>query len=132
MRNKIADTVKISALSACICLSACGKKPVEEVDLAKTSLGAVRSALQVYYADHEGKFPGTLTELALDGRYLKAIPEVKLPGHPATSAVIYIAAPSVNPKSLTDSGGFAYYNSDKYPDTKGIVLLNCTHASLWD
>jgi len=130
MTNKTKNIIKFSALSACLCLSACGKKkaPQEEIDPAKAALTVVRAALQGYYGDHEGKFPAALDELTKDGKYLAVLPKVKLPGHAESSAVLYVTAPAVNARDLTDAGGYAYYGSDKYPDTKGTLVLNCTHA----
>ena len=105
-------------------LAGCGKQPGP-----REHLSAVRSALQVYYGDNEGKFPDTLAELTKNGKYLLELPKVDLPGHRASNAVKYISGPTLSPKNLTDEGGYAYYNSDKYPDTKGAVVLNCTHAN---
>lgn len=119
--------LKLAALplAAVALLSGCGGKQPGP----REHLSAVRSALQVYYGDHEGKFPDTLDELTRDGKYLVGLPKVDLPGHRASNAVKYVAAPTLDPKNLTDEGGYAYYNSDKYPDTKGAVVLNCTHAN---
>lgn len=109
--------------------SSCGERPGEEKDRTYAPLSQIRSALQAYYGDHEGRFPDSLDELTKDGRYLKELPKADLPGHRDSSAVLYVAGPSLDPKHLNDAGGYAYYNSDKYPDTKGAVVFNCTHAN---
>src|SRR5438270_8147958 len=45
----------------------------------KGALGAVRSALSIYYADNEGNYPGDdLAILTTNAKYLAAIPPVTL------------------------------------------------------
>jgi hypothetical protein len=127
MKNIKNIAIGLSLLAAvCACLTAC-RKPAEKVDESKVRLAAVRSAVQAYYGDHEGQFPATLDELLKDGKYLKALPELELPGHMASAKVKNVAAPEVAPANLDDAGGYAYYNSPKYPDTFGTVVINCTH-----
>ncbi|MHB0996642.1 MAG: hypothetical protein ACYC2I_09765 [Elusimicrobiales bacterium] len=110
-------------------LAACGKKPkAEKADPAYLALAQVRAAVQAYYNDHEGKFPDSLDELTRGGRYLKQLPKAPLAKHRDTNAVLLVSGRALDKKHLTDAGGYAYYNSDKYPDTKGAVVLNCTHA----
>lgn len=62
----------------------------------KGSLGAVRSAINIYYADNEGVYPGDLNvDLTTSSKYLQAIPSVSIPavadqdnpGHPSSSLV---------------------------------------------
>src|SRR5258706_15403510 len=48
----------------------------------KANLGAIRSALSIYYADAEGSYPtdsNNLDSLTTGGRYLTAIPQTVLP-----------------------------------------------------
>ncbi len=40
----------------------------------KANLGSIRSALSIYYADNEGKFPTELQTLAYNKKYLPIIP----------------------------------------------------------
>ena len=40
----------------------------------KGNLGALRSALSIYYGDTEGTIPTTLDSLAVNGKYLQNIP----------------------------------------------------------
>lgn len=131
MKKMFKPAVGIFLLAAAASLAACGKKaPQPEKPAAPPAeLTAVRSALQAYYGDHEGKYPATLAELVGEGKYLKELPLVKIPGHPASNAVKYIQAKELAPENLDDAGGFAYYNSGKYPDTMGAVVLNCKHKS---
>src|SRR4051812_11393360 len=54
----------------------------------KGSLGSLRSALTIYYADNEGQYPSNLAALTDDARILAAIPVAKgLPEHGDSSAV---------------------------------------------
>ena len=45
----------------------------------KGGLGAMRSALSIYSADMEGQFPYDLSSLTINGKYLTAIPMLRLP-----------------------------------------------------
>jgi hypothetical protein len=126
MKNIMNAALKLSVLAAFAGLAAC-RKPAQKVDESKLRLAAVRTAVQAYYYDHDGKFPATLDELAKDGRYLKELPPLELPGHTATNKVEYVSAREVSPGNLDDSGGYAYYNSPKYPDTLGTVVINCNN-----
>jgi hypothetical protein len=125
-RNIMNTAVKLSFVAAFACLAAC-RKPAEKADESKLRLAAVRTAVQAYYYDHDGQFPATLDELIKDGKYLKELPALELPGHAANNKVQYISAMEVLPKNLDDAGGYAYYNSPKYPDSLGTVVINCTH-----
>src|SRR5260221_2592206 len=61
----------------------------------KGNLGALRSALSIYYGDMEGWYPtDTLVSLTLNGKYMTSIPVAKLPavsglnaGHTDSSVV---------------------------------------------
>ena len=90
-------------------------------------LSAVRSALQVYYGDTEGVFPETLAVISSGGKYMSGLHTLKLPGHKETNEVLYLSGPVMDPSKLTDTGGYAYYNSKEYPQTYGMVIINCTH-----
>lgn len=126
MKNHLRLAVLLVAAAA---LAACGKKTeAEKLPAEYRALAQVRAAVQAYYNDHEGKFPDSLEELTKDGRYLKELPKAPLAKHRDVNTVINVAAAALDAKHLTDAGGYAYYNSDKYPDTRGAVLLNCTHA----
>src|SRR5690349_10264107 len=74
----------------------------------KGNLGAVRSALSIYYGDMEGWYPAdTLVTLTSASKYLTAIPVAKLPqspnnvGHGDSTAVA--ASTTQN-----DAGGWVY------------------------
>ncbi|HOX22549.1 MAG TPA: hypothetical protein PLL10_03720 [Elusimicrobiales bacterium] len=70
---------------------------------AKAALGALRNALTMYFGDHQGKYPETLT--ALVPKYIKAIPVLELPGYKATSEV-----------TLAKAVSSSFYGVDFYAD----------------
>ena len=128
MKNLFKLAAGILIFAGAAGLSACKKKPAPEKPSAPPAeLTEVRSAIQAYYGDNEGKYPASLNELAGEGKYLKELPKVKIPGHAASNAVKYIQAKELAPENLDDAGGYAYYNSEKYPDTMGALVLNCKH-----
>jgi prepilin-type N-terminal cleavage/methylation domain-containing protein len=94
----------------------------------KGNLGALRSALSIYYGDMEGWYPSDdLTVLAVSNRYMAAIPIAKLPaitalnvGHGDTALV----TPQTSP---TDLGGWSYDNASADPNW-GRLLANCSHS----
>lgn len=93
---------------------------------SKGSLGAIRSALNIYYADLEGEFPDTLT--ALTGKYIQSIPVSKTPNYHADTSVTLLATVA------GDAGGWLYNNtigSQSY----GGLFVNCSHtdtkSSVW-
>ena len=54
----------------------------------KGNLGSIRSALSIYYSDLEGQFPSNLYSLTVAGKYLTAIPAMKLPDYHASTTII--------------------------------------------
>lgn len=87
------------------------------------NLGAVRSALSIYYGDLEGAYPEDLRALTVQGKYLTAIPKVKIPVHHWASAKVH-AGPAPD-----DAGGW-YYNNVPGDANIGTVLINCTHTDV--
>ena len=132
MKNTHKLAIVVLALAAAAGLAAC-KKPAPAAKKTASpppaELTEVRNAIQAYYGDHEGKYPATLNELLGEGRYLKELPKVKTPGHSASNAVKYLQAKELAPENLDDAGGYAYYNSGKYPATMGALVLNCKHKN---
>src|SRR5580658_2138983 len=52
----------------------------------KGNLGAIRSALSIYYGDMEGQYPGIVEGLTTAGKYIQTIPIAKTPSyHPDSS-----------------------------------------------
>lgn len=84
-------------------------------------LGALRSALSIYYGDLEGVYPRSLDALTVNGKYLKDIPDAKVPGaHQASSSVLLGKTPD-------DAGGWLYNNVQGDANV-GNVMVNCTHT----
>jgi general secretion pathway protein G len=106
---------------------------------SKGNLGALRSAMSIYYGDMEGSYPANVTALTIGGKYLSALPLAKAPNYHADgSAVVTLADPAdmitatnANP---TNVGGW-YYNNQATNANVGNVLVNCTHTdtkgSIW-
>ncbi|MBI5744775.1 MAG: hypothetical protein HY952_09535 [Elusimicrobia bacterium] len=122
--NKIAFVFMLALAAAP--LAGCNRAP-KDGSAAKGSLSSVRSALQTYYGDAEGVFPDNLGAVSGGGKYLAALPKLKLPGHGETADVLYLSGPAIDPAKLTDTGGYAYYNDKNYPQTYGALIINCTH-----
>lgn len=96
----------------------------------KGNLGALRSALTIYYADMEGVRPrDDLSCLLSNAHYIAAseIPPADYPAFPgenlghATSSVVHA---EINP---TDAGGWSYDNFDTDANW-GRLLANCSHS----
>ena len=99
----------------------------------KGSLGAIRSALAVYYGDWEGWFPvEESTPLScMMPKYIKAIPRAKIPkakdygtpGHPDSNTVVEASSITV----ITDTGGWSY-NPMSTDVGWGDIFVNCSHV----
>lgn len=95
--------------------------PNLNVDSPQASLGAMRSAMSIYYGDMEGQYPADLAALALGGRYIESLPMVGPAGfHPPTSA-------ARNGTMPTDEGGWLYNNVATDMNGRNITI-NCTHT----
>ena len=54
----------------------------------KGNLGAMRSALSIYYGDMEGMYPDNFYSLTVGGKYVGAISSLKVPDyHPSTTII---------------------------------------------
>jgi prepilin-type N-terminal cleavage/methylation domain-containing protein len=92
----------------------------------KGNLGAVRSALAIYYGEQEGSYPTDDLSilLASNRKYIESIPNVKVPPfHRDTNAVLTVS--SLSATNFTDAGGWAYVNTPNASQW-GILLVNCT------
>jgi len=91
----------------------------------KGSLSSLRSALQGYYGDHEGKFP---TDLAiLVPKYLKYMPMTITASHGRVRGdIFYLSGKDFREGRFTDTGGWAYVNTPGDPEF-GTLVVNCTH-----
>lgn len=106
----------------------------------KGSLGAVRSALSIYYGDTEGSYPGNLfTGLTNANRYMPAVGNAASlgnftipknsnanPGHDYGNVG---SAAGVQQGAVNDATALAYNTAD------GSVIVNCSHndtkGTLW-
>ena len=89
----------------------------------KGNLGAIRSALSIYYGDMEGYYPLNADTLTISGKYLSAVPKAKTPAyHPD-------AASFTNASVIADSaaGGWRY-NNVTGDANYGTLWVNCTHT----
>ena len=89
--------------------------------LTKGNLGAIRSALSIYYGDNEGNFPyDDLTSISNNGRYLLKFPITRIqPYHSDTTLV----TPET---SVSETGGWSYNNSDDSAGW-GNIHVGCLH-----
>jgi prepilin-type N-terminal cleavage/methylation domain-containing protein len=88
---------------------------------SKGNLGAIRSALSIYYGDLEGQYPATMESLTIAGKYLTAVPAAKAPNYHSDTSVIR------NATTANDGGGWNY-NNTLTDSNLGTVLVNCTHT----
>ena len=96
---------------------------------SKGNLGAIRSALSIYYGDMEGQYPGNLASMTIAGKYLNPVPSARAPNyHPDTSTVLEGAS------SSNDGAGWLYNNINGDANV-GSLFVNCTHTdtkgSIW-
>lgn len=121
----------------------------------KGNLGAIRSAMSVFYADNEGQYPQlveSLSFLTVNGKYLTAIPSHSMPPyHPSStqSSASWECGPpypcinfGMSNELAMDAAGsmlgytLAWFIDDDPQDANfGSVLLDCGHTdskgSLW-
>jgi hypothetical protein len=95
----------------------------------KKGLSSLRSAIAVYYADNNGKYPGTnIAKDLVEKGYIEKIPYAYIPRHNHKKSN-YIT--TTNLDKNTDSGGWAY-KVDDTPDssgrTKGRIWINCSQG----
>jgi prepilin-type N-terminal cleavage/methylation domain-containing protein len=95
----------------------------------KGSLGAIRSALTIYYSDLEGQYPSAIGSLTTSGKYMSTIPTARTPDYHIDSSSDFEGS-SVCPGgtcTVTDGAGWGYDNTfnDQY---FGYFLVNCTHT----
>jgi prepilin-type N-terminal cleavage/methylation domain-containing protein len=109
----------------------------------KGKLGALRSALNIYYADNEGTYPWVdLASLSAGGKYLDAIPSISIPTVPIhVPSNIVSGYPDVADDSSFQGNGVAWKTNGSAFGTgtrASAVWVNCTHTdsggrtwSLW-
>lgn len=108
----------------------------------KGNLGAIRSALSVYYSDNEGKYPGASADGAdanlniLVPTYLDAFPTVKTGRgeHADVSSVHAYRGTTYDSKgdaTITDDGQWGYWYNGAAAGAVGTyagVFVSCTHT----
>lgn len=85
------------------------------------NLGAIRSALSIYYGDMEGYYPVDPMSITVNGKYISKVPRAKTPNYHDDSDEIRTG------RIFTDKGGFLY-NSDPHDANNGTLWVNCTHT----
>jgi general secretion pathway protein G len=96
-------------------------------DATKAGLSSLRSAIAIYYGEHNGAYPdeNIVKELVEDGQYIEKIPYVYLDHHKKSNKIL-LSNFAENP----DSGQWAY-KADNTDDltgrVKGEIWINCAH-----
>ena len=97
----------------------------------KGNLGAVRSALSIYYGDMEGQYPAQMASMTIAGKYLGTVPLVKTPSYHADTSV------EDNGFSHNADGlnGEWWFDNEATSPNLGQISVNCTHTdskgSIW-
>jgi prepilin-type N-terminal cleavage/methylation domain-containing protein len=95
---------------------------------SKGNLGAIRSALSIYYGDLEGQYPDNMASLTIAGKYLQVIPSAKAPNYHGDTSTVNLGG------AADDASGWMYNNITGNANI-GNVLVNCTHTdskgSVW-
>jgi prepilin-type N-terminal cleavage/methylation domain-containing protein len=86
------------------------------------NLGAVRSALSIYYGDMEGQYPTDVNSLTVNTKYMKALPLAKVPPHHGD------ANAATNTSSTVQDGGGWAYNNMTTASNFGNIWVRCTHT----
>ena len=99
---------------------------------SKGNLGAVRSAMSIYYGDMEGTYPALMASLTIAGKYLTVIPMAKMPNYHADANTEVAGA--LSGLGDTAAGGWYYVNAATDANI-GNILVKCTHTdtkgSVW-
>jgi type II secretory pathway pseudopilin PulG len=89
----------------------------------KAHLGALRSAVTVYYADNDSRYPVGDPAPSLIPKYLQAVPECWTAPHGASREVRTYGA------GVADGGEWGYWLPGAAPeDVQGRFFVSCTHA----
>ena len=95
----------------------------------KGNLGAIRSALSIYYGDLEGLYPMNAAVLTVSGKYLGSMPNAKTPNYHGDSGSFANSS-----GAASDAGGWKY-NNVMGDANYGTLWVNCTHTdskgSIW-
>lgn len=88
------------------------------------NLGAVRSALSIYYGDLEGLYPEDTAALTKDAKYITEIPKAKTMHHPHTADIVFYPG-----EAALDTGAWGYVN-DPADANYGRLFVDCTHTDM--
>ncbi len=90
---------------------------------SKGNLGALRSAMSIYYGDMEGQYPSTVDALTIGGKYIGLIPAARTPNyHPEANGTTLFSV-----FGLLDVGGWAYMDVATNANMSN-VYVSCTHT----
>src|SRR5437879_4560730 len=97
---------------------------------SKGNLGALRSAMSIYYGDMAGQYPATVDALTIGGKYLGLVPAAKAPNYHTDNSATTLFSVS----GLNDVGGWAYMDLATNANMSN-VYVNCSHTdtkgSIW-
>jgi prepilin-type N-terminal cleavage/methylation domain-containing protein len=109
---------------------------------SKGNLGAIRSALSIYYGDMGGQYPSDMLALTTSSKYLADIPMAKTPNYHSDSSteslytggcVLTIANDWLNNAGSAPAGWT--YCPTVADSNYGYVMVNCSHTdtkgSVW-
>ena len=98
----------------------------------KGDLGAIRSALSIFYGDKEGLYPSD-PNTELIPKYMSQIPEIHLEHHQASKTIRIIT--QFNGKDLKsaveDTGRWTYVGDPASPNF-GSIFIDCSHNDAKD
>src|ERR1035437_5755301 len=75
---------------------------------SKGNLGAIRSALSIYYGDMEGQYPSQIKGLTVAGKYLAVVPNAKTPNYHTDTSTEVDGTNAVD--DAVNTGQWAYNN----------------------
>jgi prepilin-type N-terminal cleavage/methylation domain-containing protein len=95
----------------------------------KGNLGALRSALTIYYGDMEGQYPATVSALTIAGKYMSSVPLAKTPNYHVDSSAIDVlpGGCAVVNWDVNDAAGWIYCDASGDPFFGGVIV-NCSHT----
>ncbi len=110
----------------------------------KGNLGAMRSAIVIYYGEQEGIFPnatadgddstsGTLGSILTmnNGKYIKASPATyEPPYHPSNALTASVAIVSCDESAYAGSWGYQPTGAQTGARSYGDFWVNCTHTDM--
>lgn len=97
------------------------------------NLGAMRSAMSIYYGDMEAQYPSDLSVFTANNRWGMRIVKADTGMHPSSDAIQLMTAEEVVARSYRDDGGWYYVTRGS---NTGSIGINCVHTdvkgSVWN